>query len=704
MKLSNFFIFLILICFSLNSFLFAQEVEHLKRQDISKIMEKIFSEHLGQKKIDEEILKHSFKIYIDQFDPDRTYLLQEEIKPYIQLSPSQIQGFTTQYKSGNFTSFEKLNAVIQKSILRARDYRKELLKNPEDIFNAAEKLQSSKNNEWLDPDLNRLFASNDTQLKDRIREQMINFIQAEQKRYGKDQVLRYKSKILVLFDNALSNMEDSYLYQTNDGKPFNEIQKENAFVLHVLKSLASSLDAHTAFYSNSEAYDMKVRLEKQFDGIGVVLQQTPEGIIISSLIDGGPASKSGQIYVNDRIVKIDGQPIAGESLPNVMDLMRGAKDSKVELVLSRFIQEGTTQHEKEVTINLKRAPIAVQGERVDVKYEQFGSGIIGMITLHSFYQGEDGTGSETDVRKAIQDLDKKGNLRGLILDLRENSGGFLSQAVKVAGLFISNGVVVVSKYSDGEERVYRDMDGKPAFKGPFIILTSKATASAAEIVAQALQDYGVAIIVGDEHTYGKGTIQSQTITGPEGTATNFFKVTVGKYYTVSGKTPQLKGVKADIVAPGPYSKEHIGEEYLDHPLKPDNIPSDYNDTLQDIDPGLRSWYMKYYTPTVQQKVSTWTSILPTLKKNSAYRMEHNKNYQMFLKELNGGDVDMALFKRGDDEEVAGKDKTNYGHEDLQMQEAVSIIKDMIYLHGKNRVEDLNNQNVVQQQLPAAANK
>ena len=609
-----------------------------------------FSEHLGQKQINDEILKHAFKIYIDQFDPDRTYLLQEEIKPYLQFSPAEIQELTSQYKAGNFSSFEKLNAVIQKSILRAREFRKELLQKPEAIFNAADQLQSSKDNEWLDPDLNRLFSTSDAQLKQRIREQMVNFIQAEQKRYGKEQVLRYKSKLLVLFDNALGNIEDSYLYQTSDGKPFNANQKENAFVLHVLKSLASSLDAHTAFYSNSEAYDLKVRLEKEFDGIGVVLQQTPEGVIISSLIEGGPASKSGQIFANDRIIKVDGKPIDGESLSNVMDLMRGSKGSKIELVLARSIQEGKKQEEKKITVNLMRAPIAVKGERVDVKYEQYGNGIIGMITLHSFYQGEDGSGSEADLRKAIQELDKKGNLRGLILDLRENSGGFLSQAVKVSGIFISNGVVVMSKYSDGQERIYRDMDGKTGFNGPLIILTSKATASAAEIVAQALQDYGVALIVGDEHTYGKGTIQSQTITGQEGAATSFFKVTVGKYYTVSGKTPQLEGVKADIVAPGPFSQEHIGEQYLDHPLKPDSIPAEYNDNLQDIDPGLRSWYMKYYTPTIQHKVLTWQNMLPTLKKNSAYRMEHNKNYQMFLKELKGGEVDMTLFKQADEED------------------------------------------------------
>lgn len=684
-EMSRFLKYFIISFLVLSNTLFAQESEQLKQQDISKIMEQIFSEHLGQKEINEEILTHAFKIYIDQFDPDRTYLLQSEVKPLIQIPQNQLAKLIDQYKSGNFSSFEKMNTVIQKSIVRAREYRKEILRNPEEIFKAAENSPSNKTNEWLDPDLNRLFATDTTQLKSRIKEQMIEFIQAEQKRYGKEQVQRHKVKLLMLLDNSLSNMENSYLYQNSNGTAFNEAQKENEFVLHVLKSLASSLDAHTAFYSNSEAYDMKVRLEKEFDGIGVVLKQTPEGIVISSLIEGGPASKSGQIFANDRIVKVDGKSITNETLPNVMDMMRGTKDSTVELVLERSVAEGDKQTETQVTVDLKRAPIAMKGERIDVKYEKFGNSIIGMITLHSFYQGEDGNGSDEDVRKAIEELDAKGNLRGLVLDLRENSGGFLSQAVKVAGLFISNGVVVISKYSNGDERIYRDMDSKTAYNGPLIILTSKATASAAEIVAQALQDYGVALIVGDEHTYGKGTIQSQTITGQDN-ATSYFKVTVGKYYTVSGKTPQLQGVKADIVAPGPFSEERIGEEYLDRPLKPDSIPAIYKDNLQDIDAGLRTWYMKYYSPTIQKKLTAWRDMLPVLKKNSAYRMEHNKNYQMFIKQLNGGDVDLTLFKNAEDE-TENKNQ-NYGHEDLQMQEALNVIKDMIYLQGKNRHEQL----------------
>ena len=285
-----------------------------------------------------------------------------------------------------------------------------------------------------------------------------------------------------------------------------------------------------------------------------------------------------------------------------------------------------------------------------------------------------------DVRKAIEALEKKGRLRGLILDLRENSGGFLSQAVKVAGLFISNGVIVISKYSNGDERFYRDVDGETAYNGPLVVLTSKATASAAEIVAQALQDYGVALIVGDEHTYGKGTIQSQTLTDDK--SSSYFKVTVGKYYTVSGHTPQKEGVKSDIVVPGHWNREQIGESYLDS-LDADTIPPSYNDELQDVPSDERSWYLKYYVPTLQRRIPIWRNLLPTLKKNSEYRIKQNKNYQFFLKGRSNTEEESA--DNEEDWDSPDKNKT-FGEDDLQTEEAYNILKDMILIHSQEKKE------------------
>ncbi len=148
-----------------------------------------------------------------------------------------------------------------------------------------------------------------------------------------------------------------------------------------------------------------------------------------------------------------------------------------------------------MNVELTRSKIVLDDKRVDVEAEPFGDGIIGKITLYSFYEGDNGLSSEKDLKKAIDDLRSQGTLYGLVLDMRENSGGFLSQAVKVSGLFISSGVVVISKYSDGTVKYYRAVDGNRYYDGPLAILISRGSASATEIVAQTLQDYGVAVVV-----------------------------------------------------------------------------------------------------------------------------------------------------------------------------------------------------------------
>lgn len=685
MSFKKIFCWLIVFCLIFNTGLFSQDQELLKPKDVSKIMNQIFSQHVAQKGMSANILKHSFKIYIDQFDPDRIYLLEEEVNPYLKMTDAEVNNLVAQYQNNDFSAFAKLNDLIQKSIIRARQYRSELAQNKEALIQDTKFItEDGKDSEWLDPDLKRPFAKNSQELKSRIKNQMIRFIVAEKRRFGEAQVNKHEGQILGIYDKQMQNIEDAYLAVDEEGRSLPQAQKENLFVMHILKALASSLDAHTTFYTTNEAYDMKVRLEKEFQGIGVILQQSPEGISVVSVVDGGPAAKSGLVKPNDLITEIDGTPVSNLDFKAVMDKIHGPNGSTVSLVLKRKVNEGNGNIEKLFNVKLKREEIILNDDRVDVGYESFANGIIGKVTLHSFYQG-DGISSEKDVRNAIHKLDKMGNLRGLILDLRENSGGFLTQAVKVAGLFITNGVVVISKYFNGEEHIYRDMDGKATYNGPLVILTSKATASAAEIVAQALQDYGVAIVVGDEHTYGKGTIQSQTITDNEGSS--YFKVTVGKYYTVSGKTPQIQGVQADIVVPSQFNHEHIGEEYLDYSLKPDKIKAEYKDDLKDIDPSLRPWYLRYYMPTLQHRVDIWENMVPILKKNSEYRILHNKNYQVFLKLIKGEKIDDP--EDVEEVEAIANNHKNYGADDLQMNEAVNIIKDMIYLQAHMRHGDID---------------
>jgi carboxyl-terminal processing protease len=654
-----------------NALLVADGQELLKTQDIHKIMEQILSQHAEKNKMTGSVIKNSLKIYVEEFDPFRTYLLDAEIAPYLHLSDSDLQKIVDQYEENNYTVYEKLNELFTSAIMRSRKIREELEKNSNQSFESATSLTTEGREELL---LNKGFAPNLADLKTRIKNQLVVLVESSKKRYGDAYVKKNQNAIIDMYEKRIKTFENQYLFNHQDNKHLTKVEKDNLFVMHILKSLAKGLDAHTEFYNPTEAHDMKMHLENTFQGIGVVLQDSPEGIVVSSLLPGTPAAKSGLVKVNDQIVEIDGQNISELEVDDAADKLQGKAGTTVALLIKRKVLEGSQVQDKQFTVQLKREPITIDEDRVVSTFEHFGNGIIGKLTLNSFYQNENGVSSEKDIREAILTLEKTGNLRGLILDLRENTGGFLSQAVKVAGLFITNGVVVISKYSNGDERFFRDMDGKTTYQGPLIILTSKMTASAAEIVAQALQDYGVAVVVGDEHTYGKGTVQTQTVTQDK--AASFFKVTIGKYYTVSGKTPQIKGVIADVTVPGKYSNERIGEVYLgSHTLKNDTIDPSFNDKFEDIDSKERPWYLHYYVPSEQHKTDVWKSLIPTLKKNSGYRIGQNKNYQMYLKRLKGEPDDI----NPEDETRAVK---NFGNDDLQMMEAVNVLKDMIYLESK----------------------
>jgi len=655
----------------------AQEHAKLKIQDIQITMQQIFKQHVSQKEMSDAIIQNSFRAYIDQFDPDRVYLLDSEVQPYLGISNAGLTVVLDDYKKNQFPKYTELNTLIQKAIERSRKIRTDLEDNSQDLFKAYVQGGSDEDDDVTDPNLKKKFASTVDQLQKRIRHALLKFIAGERRRFGAEHVDVRQKQTLRTFENIVRSREDVYLYVNPDGTPMSQVDKDNIFTLHVLKALANGLDAHTTVMNPDEAYEMRVRLEQEVHGIGVGIVKGPQGgLVVSQLVPGSPAAKSGLVNVNDKLLEIDGVSVEHDTPERAMELIRGKKGSKVSLKLQR--KGGTGEADKTVQVQLIRQDIAINQDRAKVMSEKFGSGIIGIVKLDTFYQSEEGWNSETDVRDAIHQLDKEGNLRGLILDLRDNSGGFLAQAVKVAGLFITNGVVVISKYYNGEEHFYRDVDGKISYDGPLIILTSKATASAAEIVAQALQDYGVAVIVGDEHTYGKGTIQSQTVTSEEGST--YFKVTVGEYYTVSGKTPQINGVKADVVVPSYYAHENIGEEYLDFPLseKNDKIASAYNDNLADVSPNLKSWYMKYYTPTLQHQKTIWRDHMSTLQKNSSYRLSQNSRYQNFLQGKPVAFDDPVRYEEGSSQPIRS---------DIQLDEAVNILKDMIVLEQKNRPMD-----------------
>jgi carboxyl-terminal processing protease len=293
------------------------------------------------------------------------------------------------------------------------------------------------------------------------------------------------------------------------------------------------------------------------------------------------------------------------------------------------------------------------------------------LRLYAFYQDQDSS-SSGDLAKEIEKYKKEHRVKGVILDLRYNSGGLLNQAVGVVGLFITKGTVTSIKDDTGHIQHMRALEGKTEWLGPLIVLVNRGSASASEIVAGTLQDYGRAIIVGDDHTYGKGSFQTFTLNTTKNGPVNpqgEYKVTRGRYYTVSGKTPQLTGVSSDIVVPGALSETEVGEKYAKFPLENDTIKENFDDDLLDVPFFQREKVKALYKFDLQKKMTSYQPYLESLKKNSADRISQNKNYQNFLKEIQKKDKAASTEEESSDQ---------FGQSDLQLIEAYNILKDLIY--------------------------
>ncbi len=617
----------------------------LTLRDIRPMVEEMLAFHVEYKEMSPLLIKRAFKNFIDQFDPQKIYLTALEVRPYIEMAEKRYQEVVFAYLRDEYPDFASLHRLIVKAVRRHVQWRQEAQR---ELILSGQVLTAEAGESYLG------FVSNEAKLKERMRRQLVRFLWEErQQQLHRPWNPAMREKICNLWDRRLSRNEKNYL-----------VGKVHCQALHILKSIARSLDAHTSFFSMEEALEMRASLEKQFEGVGVILRESIDGVVIAGLVPGGPAERSEKVAAGDLVVQINGRSQIDATYDEVLNAMQGAGNGMVRLGLRRFGKDG---QEQLIEVQLKKEKILLQKERLQCTAQAYEDGVIGKLVLPSFYESADGSGCDKDIKEAIRSLKKQGTLKGLVLDLRENSGGFLSQAVKVAGLFMTSGVVVISKYSQGQVQYLRNLDGRIYYDGPLVVLTSRLSASAAEIVAQALQDYGTAIIVGDERTYGKGTIQYQTIT--DAGARAFFKVTVGRYYTVSGKSTQIDGVRADIVVPSAFSVFRIGERFLEYPLSSDRMPAAYMDPLSDLDAQRRVWFQKNYLPNLQQKQSQWQKLIPELKEGSRSRLAENPVCQDFLQRLRDFEEGNPSFLQRD----------WWGGGDWQMVEATDILQHMIEL-------------------------
>ena len=354
-----------------------------------------------------------------------------------------------------------------------------------------------------------------------------------------------------------------------------------------LEALAHVYDPHSDYMGREQLQSFNIVMNLSLAGIGATLQAADGFCKIRELVPGGPAALSGKLKDGDRIVAVNPPgkaPVDLIDMPlsQAVDLIRGPKGTDVTLTI---IPAGASEDVRK-TVTIQRDEIHLDEQKAKAQIVDFPDAggkttRLGVIDLPAFYASETGHGESAtaDVAQLLRKLESE-NVQGVILDLRHNGGGSLEEAIKLTGLFIPSGAVVQTRDLAGHIEVGKDEDGQTLYAGPLLVLTSRLSASASEIVSGALQDYGRAIIVGDSSTFGKGTVQTMLPLGPimqrEGITPasdpGALKVTISKFYRPGGSSTQLKGVRADIVLPSFTDTPEISESGMKNPLEWDAVP------------------------------------------------------------------------------------------------------------------------------------
>lgn len=631
------FTFLLLV-----PFLAETKLPELTPKLVNTKMQEIMKAHASYKMLNRQLIRRTLHNYLEELDPNKTYFIETDIGTWLSPSDALLDKILQDYNNNNFSVFAQIQDVMSSAIQRRR-----LLEKQIDYKNLPSHVvpKEFKDMKWT-KDENELL----TRLK-RIRA-----LQVETSAKLNDEI---KDKALQRIFKRQASYEDSFL--TTE-----PIQRERLMLSNVLKSTASALDAHTTYLTPDEAAQFMISVQQRLSGIGAQLRDDLNGFTVIKMIEGSPAALGKELKVKDRVIAVNGEPVVGMDIIEAVDLIRGEENTPVTLTIIREVKDGDQEREEKRDIVIRRSAVVLKETRYESSHEPFGDGVIGYLRLYSFYQDADSS-SAGDLTNEIKKMQQDHKVKALILDLRYNSGGLLSQAVEVAGLFITKGIVATIKDDSGAIQHLRDLDGKTIWDGPLIVLVNRASASASEIVAQALQDYGRAIVVGDDHTYGKGSFQTFTLTGSTVNPQGEYKVTRGRYYTVSGKTPQLNGVLADVVVPGTLSETDIGEKFAEFPLEGDRIKSNFDDDLSDVPFTQREKVRALYKFNLQPKLTVYNPYLTLLQTNSKERVQNNKNYQTFLKELKKQDNDIEETEEG------------YGQNDLQLTETNNIMKDLLIL-------------------------
>ena len=513
--------------------------------------------HYTRQKLNEDVSRKFLQTYLEMLDFSHLFFTQKDVDDLNAKYGSSMAGDVL---LGNLKPAYEIYALYTKRMDDRVAKIKELLKQPIDFKGSATVELSRQKSSWPKDD-----AEADQLWRGRIANELL------QEHLSEHPIEPPAQLVARRYDRLARNVHEE--------------DKDEQMKLY-LDALAQAYDPHSEYLSKADMKNFSINMGLSLVGIGAMLRSEDGYAKIESLVPGGPAQADGRLKVGDRITAVAQGPadyvdVREMRLDKVVEMIRGKKGTHVRLLV---IPSDATDPSRRKNVELVRDEIKLKDQeaRADIiiRKDENGDPIkLGWLTLPSFYADMDKHQKSTtrDVLALLKRL-KKENIAGLVIDLRRNGGGSLEEALSLTGLFLKSGPIVQTKDYNGSIRVSANPDPGIAYSGPMVVLTSRQSASASEIFAAALQDYGRAVVVGDKNTFGKGTVQTilpigrfASLLGSRSDEDGALKLTIQKFYRVAGGSTQLHGVASDVILPSLSDLPEFGEGALKNALAYDEV-------------------------------------------------------------------------------------------------------------------------------------
>jgi carboxyl-terminal processing protease len=629
--------------------------------------------HFEPREFDQEFSSLVFEEFINRLDGNKRFFTLAEIE---QLK-SYENRIHLEIKNTTFEFFELANVLMENAAERAYNIFREKIQMEFDL----------NSDGYFELDADKIdFAANETELRDRWHRYIhfqivddvvrkINRAEKADEEYDLDELISEAREKLEesIEQRDPQTQEDDVIRKIKGTEKSEEVDdlktliseaqekveerieqwlvrikkqdREDRFNTY-LNAIANLQDPHTGYFKPKDKQDFDMRMSNQLEGIGARLTTEGDFVKIVSIVPGGPAWKQGELEPNDLILKVaqedeEAVDISGWSLDDVVSIIRGDKGTKVTLTVRKI-------DNKVVDIEITRDVVVFEEgfARSAILQKEGDASRIGYINLPSFYfnigNASEGRNSKDDVKAELKKLNEE-NIDGLIFDLRNNGGGSLNDVVDMSGFFFEEGPVVQVKARTGDPQVLSNRENEVVYSGPLIVMVNSFSASASEILAAALQDYGRAIIVGGNSTFGKGTVQRfynldrMTRGHNEFKPLGEIKVTTQKFYRIDGGSTQLKGVIPDIVIPDNFHYVTVGENDYDFAMEWSEIESvEFSQNVWVVDDQLVHYLRKRSEERISED-ELFTKVLANAERLKRMR-DHSirplsiESYREFLRE------------------------------------------------------------------------